>query len=185
MARATLQSLETLWNQRWSFGGYSRYNTDSEPDPPAPWPFGSLFVARAYAEARDSEKVWRVLRWLGEIHGGKGGAWFERYGPSITPPAPPVSVVGWTWAEITGLIVTQILGVRPALDRLHIRPWLPVGLDRIEGSFIIRGAPLHVEVTRTTGEPVAMVNGQRQPLTNGAIDLPYSSGPLMEVQIKL
>jgi hypothetical protein len=185
IAQKTLQHIEQLWNQRWSFGGYSRYNTDSEPDPPAPWPFGSLFVARAYAEAGDSDKVWRVLRWLGEIHGGKAGAWFERYGPSITPPAPPVSIVGWTWAEITGLIVTQMLGVRPALERLKIRPWLPVGLDRIEGSFILRGVSLRVEVTRTTGEPSVLVNGEPHPFKDGLLELPYSSGPSMEVQIRL
>jgi len=185
IALGTLNDLEGLWNQRWSFGGYSRYNTDSEPDPPAPWPFGSLFVARAYAEVRDSDKVWRVLRWLGDIHGGKAGAWFERYGPSITPPAPPVSVVGWTWAEITGLIVTQLLGVRPAMDVLRIRPWLPAGLDRIEASLIIRGVPLHVKVTRTTDKPLAIVNGQSRSLQDGTIDLAYSPGPPMEVQIKL
>jgi cellobiose phosphorylase len=93
--------------------------------------------------------------------------------------------VGWTWAEVTGLIVTHILGVRPGLDRLHLRPWLPVGLDRIEGSFMIRGMQLHVVVTRTTQEPSALVNGASRSLEDGAIALPYVPDQAMEVEIRL
>ncbi len=90
-AKKTLAYMENLWNQRWDFGGYARYNTDSEPDPPGPWPIATLLVARAALEAGDHDRVWKALQWVAGIHGGRAGAWFERYGPSITPPAPPVS----------------------------------------------------------------------------------------------
>jgi hypothetical protein len=57
LARRTLADIETLWNQRWEAGGYGRYHVTSEPDSPGPWPFPSMFVARAYLEAGDDEKV--------------------------------------------------------------------------------------------------------------------------------
>jgi GH15 family glucan-1,4-alpha-glucosidase len=63
-ARATLESMEALWNQRWSTGGYGRYHVTGEPDSPGPWPFASLFIARSYLEAGDPAKVRRVLRGL-------------------------------------------------------------------------------------------------------------------------
>ncbi|MEO8167208.1 MAG: hypothetical protein ABI623_03115, partial [bacterium] len=47
LAKNTLAWVDTLWNQRWTTGGYARYNVSSEPDPPAPWPIASLFLARA------------------------------------------------------------------------------------------------------------------------------------------
>jgi len=173
LSRNTLADLETLWNQRWDFGGYSRYNTDSEPDPPAPWPFASLFMARAYAEAGDSEKVWRVLRWLRTIHGGRSGGWFERYGPSITPPAPPVCIVGWTHAEITALIVHHLLGFRPGLHDLVIRPRLLDGLDRMSRTFAFRDMEVHLTVERATGTPSATVNGKSVAMEGGMLKLPY------------
>jgi hypothetical protein len=184
LARKTLAYIEQLWNQRWDFGGYSRYNTDSEPDPPAPWPFGSLFVARAYSEAGDSEKVWRVIRWLAGLHGGKAGSWFERYGPSITPPAPPVSVVGWNWAEMVMLITRHIMGVRPELDRFVVRPSLIEGVNKMQGRFTIRSHEVDVTVTRSTGEPQAVVNGKKKPLEDGLLSIPYpAKGKKLNIEV--
>ncbi len=173
LSRNTLADVESLWNQRWDFGGYSRYNTDSEPDPPAPWPFASLFLARAYAEAGDSEKVWRVLRWLRTIHGGRSGGWFERYGPSITPPAPPVCIVGWTYAEITALVVHHLLGFRPGIHDLTIRPRLLEGIDRMRQVFSLRGMQVRLTVERSAGKPSATVNGKTVALKDGVLTVPY------------
>jgi GH15 family glucan-1,4-alpha-glucosidase len=173
VATNTLAWLEQLWSQRWDFGGYSRYNTFSEPDPPAPWPIASLLMARAYTEAGNSEKIWRSLRWLATIHGGKSGAWFERYGPSITPPAPPVCVVGWTWSEVVMLVVHHIFGLRPELDRLTIRPRLIEGLDQLKAKFTVRGGGIELAVYRTKEKPFAVVHGKKQSLEAGALSLPY------------
>jgi hypothetical protein len=179
VAKKTLASMEVLWNQKWEHGGYSRYNTTSEPDIPGPWPFGSLFVARAYAEAGDSAKVWRVLRWLYEIHGGKSGAWFERYAPSITPPAPPVCYVGWNSAEIVALVVHHLMGFRPEMDRLVVRPKLIDGIDEFRGRFAVRGSDVDVHIRRT-GAAAAAVNGEKKPFSRGTLTLPYpvSHGPV-------
>ncbi|NBW87586.1 MAG: hypothetical protein EBR23_12400, partial [Planctomycetia bacterium] len=70
VARATLDAMEALWNQRWSGGGYGRYDVTSESDSPGPWPFPSLFVARANLVAGNHDRVWRTLRWLAEVPGG-------------------------------------------------------------------------------------------------------------------
>ncbi len=173
IASGTLSDCETLWSQAWDFGGYPRYNTQSEPDPPAPWPLATLFMARAYAETGNWPKFWQGVNWLRRIHGGLSGGWFERYGPSITPPAPPVCVIGWAWAEITSLVVHHLAGVRPGLDGLTVRPRLPEGVDALTGSFRIRETDWTVSVRRTRGAPSARVNGRSVQAANGAILVPY------------
>ena len=172
-ALGTLRYCETLWSQAWDFGGYPRYNTQSEPDPPAPWPLATLFMARSYLETGNASKFWQCVKWVRNIHGGLSGGWFERYGPSITPPAPPVCVIGWAWAEITSLLVHHIAGVRPGLDALTVRPRLPAGVDQLTGSFRIRGAVCTLSVRRTELSPSARVNGRSIPVSKGVLRVPY------------
>jgi len=172
VARATLRWMDILWNQQWDFGGYSRYNTKSEPDPPAPWPIASILMARAAVELGDDERAWRAIDWIGTIHGGKSGGWFERYGPSITPPAPPVSVVGWTWAEVVVLMVNHMFGFRPNLDGVVIRPRLIRGVDHLRMVFVVRGAIFDVTVNRST-ETSATVNGVKADVKDGALTLAH------------
>jgi hypothetical protein len=173
IALGTLRYCETLWSQAWDFGGYPRYNTQSEPDPPAPWPLATLFMARSYLETGNAPKFWQCVNWVRNIHGGLSGGWFERYGPSITPPAPPVCVIGWAWAEITSLLVHHIAGVRPGLDALTIRPRLPEGVDNLTGSFRIRGSAYTLRVRRTHGSGSALVNGRSIPVSKGVLHVPY------------
>ncbi|HUI10424.1 MAG TPA: hypothetical protein VL221_08855 [Bacteroidota bacterium] len=175
IARLTLKDCDTLWSQAWDFGGYPRYNTTSEPDPPAPWPLATLFMARAYAETGDWQKFWRCLEWVGSIHGGRSGGWFERYGPSITPPAPPVCVIGWAWAEITSLAVHHLAGARPGLDALTVRPRLPGGMQKLTATLRVRGITVTVRVTRRGTAPAARVNGKSVPAPGGAIVIPYGA----------
>ena len=175
VARATLEAMETLWNQRWSGGGYGRYHVTSEPDSPGPWPLASMFVARANLEAGNHERVWRVLRWLAAVQGGQGGAWWEFYGARTTPPLPPVGLVVWTWAEIVLFFVHHLLGVRPQSRELVLAPHLLSGLDRIRAVVPIRGAPTTLVVQRTTGEPRAVVDGREFPASAGVFRLPIAT----------
>jgi len=175
IARLTLKDCDALWSQAWDFGGYPRYNTTSEPDPPAPWPLATLFMARAYAETGDWPKFWRCLEWVGKIHGGRSGGWFERYGPSITPPAPPVCVIGWAWAEITSLVVHHVAGVRPGLAALTVRPRLPGGMKDLSATLRVRGSTVGLRVRRTASAPSALVNGMNVPVTAGTIEIPYTA----------
>ena len=171
LAARTMERMEELWNQRWTMGGYSRYNVSSEPDPPGPWPITTAMIARAYVETGNSKMAWRALHWLREIYGGQSGWWFERYAPSITPPAPPVSVCGWIWPEIILLVVHNLMGVRPELDRLTIRPRLIDGVDTISGRFQIRSSNVAITIRRT-GKPVARVSGRQIPLEDGTLTIP-------------
>jgi len=151
LAALTLSSVETLWNQAWTGGGYGRYHYTSEPDSAGPWPFPSLFVARAAVEAGDFGKAWRVLEWLGTLPGAKAGAWFEFYGNRVAPPFPQVGIIPWTWAEMVLLLVHHVLGLRPEEDGIRVRPRLLPGMGRIEASFPVRRGRLELDLAEGDG----------------------------------
>jgi hypothetical protein len=148
LAAKTLASMEELWDQRWSGGGYGRYNVTSEPDSPGPWPFASLFVARAALEAGDPAKTRRVLDWLGRLGGARAASWFEFYGPRPVPPYPQVGVIPWTWTELLFLFVHHMFGARPGESFLRVRPRLVPGVDRMDADLALRGGRLRLEVRR-------------------------------------
>jgi hypothetical protein len=154
LAAKTLQHIETIWNQQWTGGGYGRYNVTSEADSPGPWPFASLFVARAYMETGDYEKVWRILKWLNTIPGATSGSWFEFYGPKISPPFPQVGIPPWTWGEMLMLMVNHILGIQLEDDYIRFRPKLLPGLERISGSLPIRKHRLELDLKIAPGKTI-------------------------------
>ena len=184
LARKTLAAVEEIWNQRWDTGGYARYNVSSEPDSPGPWPFASLFVARAYWEAGEDERVWRILRWLGEKASPNAGSWFEFYGPRPVPPCPQIGIIPWTWAEIVALFIHHILGVRPGLNELRLRPRLPSGVDQAEATLSLGGHRLRIELRRArTGEDnTVTVNGTKKPYAAGGLHLPR---PQADLHVKI
>jgi hypothetical protein len=130
-------------------------------------------MARSYLEAGNWPKFWQCMNWVRNIHGGLSGGWFERYGPSITPPAPPVCVIGWAWAEVTSLMVHHVAGVRPGLDALTIRPRLPEGVDRLTATFRVRDVACSLSVRRTHLAPSARVDGRTAEVTKGVLLIPY------------
>ena len=163
LALRTLGSMEKLWNQRWSGGGYGRYHVTSEPDSPGPWPFASLFVARAAIEAGQPAKARRVVDWLGRVPGGQAGSWFEFYGQRPVPPYPQVGIIPWTWAEMIILCVHHLLGVRPGEDFVSLQPRLLPGLDRMEADLPLRGGRLELRVRRARrGEKARFESGGRK-----------------------
>jgi len=185
LAARTLDWMEEIWNQNWTEGGYPRYNTTGEDNPPASWPLASLLVARANAEAGNDARVWKVLRWLEAMNPLKSWSWFERYGQSITPPMPPVSFINWVWYEILSLELRHMAGFRPELDRITIRPWLPAGVERCDARVTVRGRPLTLSVTHAAGPARARVNGLEQPMTDGTISIPYAASGETRVLITL
>jgi len=166
LAAKTLASMEKLWNQRWKGGGYGRYHVTSEPDSPGPWPFASLFIARAALEAGHPLVTRRVLDWLGRVPGSRAGSWFEFYGPRPAPPYPQVGIIPWTWAELVFLFVHHALGVRPGDGYLGLRPTLLPGLDRMEGDLPLRGGRLELSVRRAR-------RGEKPGFTCGGRKAPY------------
>jgi hypothetical protein len=180
LARSTLAHVEALWNQAWDHGGYGRYHVSGEPDSPGAWPFASLFVARAYAEAGDDAKVWRVLRWLSETRGGEAGAWFENHGPRFAPPFPQVGIVPWTWAELASLVVHHLLGVRPDSEGITLRPRLLEGLTEMNASLRVGEHRLHLIVRRADSpeEQGATVNGASLPWSENGVRIPRPGSDL-------
>ncbi len=151
VADLTLSSIEALWNQAWTGGGYGRYHFTSEPDSPGPWPFASLFVARAAVECGRFDLVRRVLDWLGSVPGAAAGSWFEFYGRRLSPPFPQVGVIPWTWAEIIHLTVENVLGVRPMENGLLIRPRLLPESGPARADLAVRGVRLRLEIESAAG----------------------------------
>ena len=180
LARKTLDSMETLWNQHWKGGGYGRYNVTSEPDSPGPWPFASLFVARAAVEAGEGAKARRVLDWMARVPGARAGSWFEFYGPRPVPPYPQVGIIPWTWAELIFLVVHHLAGVRPAEKALRVRPRLLPGIGRLEVDLPVRGGRLELSLRRARRreEPGFRVGSRKVPnhLYGVAVPLPEEGG---------
>ncbi|MDW8130587.1 MAG: hypothetical protein RMI94_08560 [Bryobacterales bacterium] len=183
LAANTLEALETLWNQRWDFGGYGRYHVASEPDSPGPWPFASLFIARANLEAGRDDRVWRVLEWLLSIPGGRAGAWFEHYGDRPVPPLPPVGITPWTWGELGMLLVHHMLGVRPDPSGLIIRPRLLDGVNQAEATLCVHGRRVHLRMQRGKHWR-AQLEGRSLEVVSGAVKLPAPRED-MEIEFEL
>jgi hypothetical protein len=171
VAGGTLEALEALWNQRWSGGGYGRYDVTSEPDSPGSWPPASMLIAQAALEAGDHEKVWRTLRWLGDVSGGRSGAWFEFYGERPVPPLPHIGILPWTLGELQILFVTHMLGVRPAPGEVVVRPRLLDGLKKVEARLPLNGYTLNLTV-HAAGKWAARLDGKAVAITNGAMSIP-------------
>lgn len=170
IAKKTMMAIQTLWNQAWEGGGYGRYHISSEPDSPGPWPFPSLFVARAYAEMREGERVWEILNWLNTLPGALSGSWFEFYGERLAPPFPQVGVTPWTWAEMILLLVYHILGIRPGADFLRIQPKLLPGVNKIQASLPIRNSRLLLEIHRNSAREALFVRSNCEVLQASGTD---------------
>ncbi len=152
LATATLTYMEELWNQRWNTGGYGRYNAESEADSPGAWPFASIYIARAFVENGDDANVWRVMRWLANAPGSVAGSWFEFFGDRIAPPYAQNGIIPWSWAEMVSLYIHHIVGVRPDLEGVTLRPYMLEGLDRMEATVPVRGHRLKLDIRRATSE---------------------------------
>lgn len=185
LALNTLAHLEQLWNTRWDTGGYSRYHVSSEPDSPGPWPIASLLIARAYFEAGNDEKVWRVLNWLMTAPGGKAGTWFEFYGPRPVPPCPQIGIIPWTWAEIIILFMHHMLGIRPSWQHLRLRPRLLQSVNRMETELRVRNIRLKMNIERVKDAQAQgyWINGQHRAFSPEGLTLPWPKGDLV-VEIK-
>ncbi|MGH7491977.1 MAG: hypothetical protein ACREOO_06240 [bacterium] len=187
LAQNTLADLEQLWNLRWDMGGYGRYHVTSEQDSPGPWPFAALFIARAYFEAGNDEKVWRVLNWLMAVPGGKAGTWFEFYGPRPIPPCPQVGIIPWTWAEIIALFMHHMLGIRPEWQHLRLRPRLLRGVNRMEGALRLRNMRLKMSMERVERKQQTglWMDGHHYPFSQDGFTLPWPERDLfIEVKVQ-
>lgn len=169
----TIASVKTLWDDK-VYGGYLRYHPSSEPDSPGGWTFPTAKVARVMAEYGDTADVKRVLDWFTTVPGHNGAAYPEFYAltPRPVPPLPPMGVIVWGWGEIVGLFVTNVLGARPDASgrSLLMRPSLPDGVNKVNGTVQHRGREIRVAVER--GRVSATWNGRALQREGDAWKLP-------------
>ncbi|MGB2906564.1 MAG: hypothetical protein WBB73_05660, partial [Candidatus Aminicenantaceae bacterium] len=180
LAANTMQDLEVLWNQSWQDGGYGRYNATSEPDAFGSWPFPSLFLARAYTEMQDYDRVWKILNWLDTIPGALSGSWFEFNGDAHSPPFPQIGITPWTWAEMLLLLVSHVIGIQPELGRVRLRPRLLTGVDHIQAAFPLGLGRLNLNIRRTTdvSSPQFFSNGKIIPSSQSEVLIEHSQSDL-------
>ena len=177
IATKTLEHLEKIWNQRWDYGGYPRYNVTSEADFAGPWPLATMLMARAYLENGNNEKVERILNWIYD-QSPEAGSWLEFifYDFRPSPPMPPLGIIPWAWAEVIMFFVYHLLGVRPQKDSIVIRPWLLNLTDKIEAKIRIRDHSLFLKISRRDDNRTqyAIINKKRVDFREQLI-LPYVS----------
>ena len=180
IAHKTLARLETLWNQGWQTGGYGRYHMDSDPDSPGAWPFVSLYIARAYMERREYDKIWRVIRWLASLPQYPSGSFFEMCGKRIAPPYAQNGIVPWNWAEVIMLVIKNILGFQPEEEAIRIRPRLLPGMNGAHGvvPFRDRRIIFHFAADGRIDRPRFEVNSNPVATDGDSIRVPYAGADI-------
>jgi hypothetical protein len=172
LSLCTLDKLESLWNARWSFGGYERYQSSSQQDQPGPWCFATAFIARAQQDAALYDRSRRALQWLLDIQGGNSGAWFEEI-PLIRSQVPSAGIVPWASAEIATFTVRDWLGVRFDDNDLIIRPNLFPQDKGVTAELRFRSSRLTLEIDKSGEVSYALVDGKKfLPRRDGAIAVP-------------
>lgn len=172
LARNTLNELQSLWDARWSFGGYDRYNTSSQPDQPGPWSFATCFILRAQQAAGMYERSRNTLNWLYNVQGGHTGAYFEEI-PLNRHQEFTDGILPWSSAEVALFVVRSWLGVGFADGRVAIKPNLYPGTGRVEADLRYKKSKIRLVIERAGPVRDAVVNGSIiRPDRNGTIILP-------------
>ncbi len=172
LAKNTLNELESLWNSRWSFGGYDRYNTSSQPDQPGPWSFATGFLLNAQQEAGMYKRSRRTLEWLHRVQGGKTGAYFEEI-PVIRSQEFSAGLVPWASAEVALFTVRHWLGISFSNRQMVIKPNLYPGTKGVEANLRYRSSRIHLKIDGSGPVTLAIVNGKTvKPANDGSVRLP-------------
>ncbi len=172
LARRTLDDLETLWNTRWSDGGYDRYHTSSQPDQPGPWTFATTFILRAQHDAGLLDRSRRSLEWLDTMAGGRTGAWLEEI-PAARSQEVSAGILPWTSAEVALFVVRHYLGVRFDGDQIVLRPALYLGSPAVKADLRFRGSRLQLVIDGAGPIREARINDQPVSATpEGPLRLP-------------
>lgn len=185
LARNTLDDVEKLWNARWFSGGYSRYNSSSEPNQVGPWAFATSFIMRGQHEARLFERSRRSLEYLHSIPGGKTGAWFEEI-PATRGTSKWDGIICWSTGEMTLFIIRHYLGIRFEDDQLVIQPALYPNSPPVSVNLRVRDGHIHIDIEGSEPIKEAIVNGKAiTPDTDGAIRLgPDSMSGTVSIKTK-
>jgi hypothetical protein len=84
------------------------------------------------------------------------------------------------------LIIHHLLGFRPGLKGITIRPRLIRGAAAMKASLQVRGSTIAVAAGRSTGAPYAIVDGKRVRLSGGSLTLGYpAAGSSINIELFL
>ncbi len=172
LAKKTLDNLQALWDSRWSFGGYDRYNTSSQPDQPGPWSFATGFMLRAQQDADMYKRSRRTLEWLYNVQGGHTGAYFEEI-PINRHQEFTDGILPWPDGEVALFVVRHWLGVGFKDNRVIIRPNLYPTDGAVEASLRFRESKIDLSIQGPGKVKKAIVNGKLlKPRADGSVALP-------------
>jgi hypothetical protein len=172
IARNTLNELQSLWDFRWSFGGYDRYNTSSEPDQPGPWSFATGFILRAQQAADMYRRSRKTLDYLYNVQGGHTGAYFEEI-PLNRHQEFKDGILPWPSAEVALFVVRSWLGVGFADGRVVVKPNLYPGTREVSANLRYHESSIRLKIESAGRVREAIVNGKIiRPTKGGAIVLP-------------
>jgi hypothetical protein len=172
IARNTLNELQSLWDFRWSFGGYDRYNTSSEPDQPGPWSFATGFILRAQQAADMYRRSRKTLEYLYNVQGGHTGAYFEEI-PLNRHQEFKDGILPWPSAEVALFVVRSWLGVGFANGRVVIKPNLYPGTGEVKANLRYHESSIRLNIENAGPVREAIVDGKViRPTREGAIMLP-------------
>ena len=84
------------------------------------------------------------------------------------------------------LCVQHLMGVRPEVDALVIRPALIEGIDRMDQTFTLQGSKFSVSIKKTKEGPKALVAGKPFTLDGGGVKLPYpKKGSAVRIEMEV
>ncbi|HSB96695.1 MAG TPA: cyclic beta 1-2 glucan synthetase, partial [Spongiibacteraceae bacterium] len=98
---------------------------------------GAIWAAMAFAELRDSERAWELMRMINPVMHGSSAAAITAYkaepyviSADVYAVAPHIGRAGWSWYTGSAgwmyrLIIESLLGLRLEVDKLYFAPCLP------------------------------------------------------------
>ncbi len=172
LAKKTLEDLQPLWDMRWSFGGYDRYNTSSQPDQPGPWLIATTLILRAEQDAGMYRLSRRTLDWLYHVQGGHTGAFFEEI-PINRHQEFTAGILPWPAAEVASFVIKDWLGIRFSNGRMIIKPNLYPGSKGVDADIRYRNSRIRLSLEGSGKVNRAVVNGVVAKLgEDGSVELP-------------
>ncbi|HEX2964782.1 MAG TPA: glucoamylase family protein [Syntrophorhabdaceae bacterium] len=137
----------------------------------------AIWAAMAFAAMGDSKRAWEILNILNPVNHGASTRGIERYKVEPYVAAADVYAVpphtgrgGWTWytgsaAWMYRLIVEVLLGLRLEIDKLYMKPCIPVDCEGFTVHYRYRDTFYHIKVVQKpagTGTAAIIVDGIRE-----------------------
>ena len=173
LATKTLDEIEKLRNQRWSGGGYGRYDATSEINMPGPWGIAGALVLRGQHAGGMLHRSRSTLEWFRTVQGGNGGLYYEEMPLLAGSQQNWLGLVTWPTGELPYFVVRHYLGVRFQDGRVAIRLTVYPNSPPIKADLRFHQGRLKLKIPGSGPYRFAEVNGKRIEIDKqGTIRLP-------------